>query len=175
MSLKKSYLIALAALLPSMSAQAIQVPILTGTWEGKLVCDGVAHGVGKTRSTLNKVTLKITQTSNTISIDRVDDGVAIDASPVDYTGFVIADLKKPTLKGQAAVASCTSNKDIFSGGYSELSNLSVTADLEKAKGSLKGISTYSYPSTNHALEVGTCKWQFKLIDAADPMVAPSCF
>lgn len=175
MRLKNSFLLMFTAMLPALSALAIQVPNLTGTWQGKIVCSGTAHGAGKIKHTFNNVKLYITQNSNTISIDR-NDGGDLDASPIDFTGFVIADLKKPTLKGQAAVTNCNSSNDIFTGGYSELTNLSVAADSEKAKGTLKGSSIYSYPSSlGHALEVGQCKWQFKLIDPTDPLIAPNCF
>lgn len=175
MRLKRGYLMLIAAMLSPMSAMAIQVPNLTGTWEGKLVCSGIKHQAGKIKQTYDKVKLYITQTSNTLSIDR-DDGTGLDAYAVDYTGYVIADLNKPLLKGQVALTHCSSTNNIFSGGYSELSNLSVAADSVKAKGSLKGASTYSIPATqNTVLEVGGCKWQFKLIDATDPLVAPGCF
>lgn len=175
MGLKKRCFMVLAAMLPSMSAMAIQeLPILTGTWEGKIVCSGTASGKGKTKLTLDKVKLMISQTGNTISIDREIEN-SLDTTYPDYTGFVIADLKKPTAKGQAAITHCRSSNNISSGAYSELTSLSVTVDRAKAKGTLKGASMYTTPeSLNQVHEVGQCKWQFKLIDTVEPLVPAGC-
>lgn len=175
MRLKPSYLTALTAMmLPSMSAMAIQeLPILSGTWEGKMVCSGTASGIGKTKFKFDKVRLLISQIGDTISIEREIEN-SFDTTYPDYTGFVIADLNKRTQKGQAAVSHCKSSNNI-SGAYSELTTLSVTVDRVKIKGTLKGKSIYTIPaSMSQALEIGECKWQFKLIDTIDPGLPASC-
>ena len=133
---------------------------LTGTWEGSFNCsrfDGE-----KDKFTQNGVLL-ITQTGTALNVEWV--GLS------DLEGIAIYDTKKPDEKGQAALIDCTTTNDLTAAGsYAEITSLKVKANRAKGKGSLKGTSVYS----EDGISAGQCKWNFKLTNTADPLVAATC-
>jgi hypothetical protein len=145
----------LAAALLAVPAGAID---LTGTWEGTFNCtefDGE-----KDKFSQKGEILLITQVGNVLNIDW-------SGSPI--AGITIDDVKKPDEKGAAALVDCETTTDLTT-GYAELANLTAKVNRPKGKGSLKGTSVY----TQDGDSVGTCKWKFKLMNLADPLVPATC-
>lgn len=159
--------LSLALLFVSAPAAALD---LTGTWVGKLNCS--AFDFEQYTYIQRDQILEISQTGNNLSV-RFDEGADIST----YTGFVVENFNKPNTKGRAAIADCATSPDLTS-GFSEIANLKVGINLRTGKGLLSGTSIYTVefdsdePETG--LEVGQCKWVFKLVSTNDPEVGPGC-
>ena len=124
---------------------------------------GFAEGVGLGSPVHihgNTEVLLITQVGDVLNIDW--DGSFI-------AGIAINDVKKPDEKGAAALVDCRTTTDPTT-GYSELANLTAKVNRPKGKGSLKGTSVFTVDGD----AVGTCKWNFKLMNLADPAVPATC-
>ena len=146
----------LAAAFVAVPAGAID---LTGTWVGTFNCsefDGE-----KNKFSQKGEVLLITQVGNVLNIDW-------DGSPI--AGIAINDVKKPDEKGAAALVDCETTTDLAIPGYAELANLTAKVNRPKGKGSLKGTSVY----TQDGDSTGQCKWNFKLMNTADPAVPATC-
>ena len=144
-----------AAAFAAVPAGAID---LTGTWVGTFNCsefDGEKHKFSQKGEVL-----LITQVGTMLNIDWGGDPIA---------GIAIDDLNKPNEKGAAALVDCDTTTDPTT-GYSELANLTAKMNRPKGKGSLKGTSTY----TQDGDVTGQCKWNFKLMSTADPLVPATC-
>ena len=154
--------IALSILMISNDAMALDV---TGTWKGNFTCSGF-NGKKFNYTDKNHI-LKITQTNNDLVVKWTNENT-------NFTGFVIDDQQLPDTKGQLAFANCKTQADLTTD--SELAQLNVSINRIKRNGTLTGISIYTLPADNtgNTNVVGQCKWNFKLIDIADPEVTNSC-
>ena len=144
-----------AAAFAAVPASAID---LTGTWEGSFNCsefDGEKH--------------KFSQKGEVLLITQVGDmlNIAWDGDPL--AGIAINDANKPDQKGAAALIDCDTTTDPTT-GFAELAYLLAKIDRLKGKGSLKGTSVL----TGSGVYVGMCKWKFKLVNPANPVVPPAC-
>ena len=146
-----------AAAFAAVPAGAID---LTGTWVGTFNCsefDGEKH--------------KFSQKGEVLLITQVGDMLNIDWDGDPLAGIAIDDVSKPDQKGAAALVDCDTTNDPTA-GYAELANLIAKMNRLKGKGSLKGTSVYT--GTFPFFFVGQCKWNFKLTNTADPLVAATC-
>ena len=143
-------LAALAASAAPLSAAALD---LTGTWTGKYTCteyDG----------TQRRFTVK----DDVIAISQAGFEFAVDSTSA-LSGVAIPDARSPDTRGEAKLASCSSDALVSNGGDA-LARLKAKVDRAKGKGKLKGVSIYIGPGL-----VGSCKWSYKLTDPADPGAA----
>ena len=155
----RSALLFVLALAFPLSAHAFD---LTGTWEGKYTCKGFD---GEKYSFTVPGTLEITQTGTVLALALPFDGGA-DA----YNGVGIDDTAKP-LQGAAYFVHCgvTDVPGMGEGGLDETGFAKIKTK-ENGTGSFKATTTYYLGAPR---EVATCKWSYKRIDTADPVV-PSC-
>jgi len=133
---------------------------LTGTWEGKWSCKGFDGS--KFKSANKESIMLITQAGDTVNVD-------VDGGEFHYNGRAIPDDAKPE-KGEVVLAACPNDNLPGAGGEAETVRATVKTKLTTFKATFKAISIFDddFPS------VGTCKYTFKRIDAADPGVSP-CF
>ena len=130
---------------------------MTGTWVGKWSCKGFD---GQKFTSGNKTsTMRVTQSGNTMAVD-------VDNGDFTYNGGAIPDVVKPE-KGEAVFAACPNDNLPLTGDEAETARLSVKTKPGAVKATVKALSIFDSPSG----EVGTCKYSYKRVDAADPNVA----
>jgi hypothetical protein len=145
-----------AALLVAIPAGAVD---LTGTWIGSFSCTRFVDGIKEKFTTKNEVLL-ISQSGSQLNVEWV--GFA------DQEGIAINDARNPDEKGAVALIDCETTTDLSDPmSYAELANLQVKVSRAKGKGTIKGLSVHSEDGDI----TGQCKWNFKLMDLADPDAA----
>lgn len=138
---------ALAASGAPLSAVALD---LTGTWTGKYTCteyDGTLS-----RFTVRDDVMAISQSGFELAVDSTN----------SFSGVAIPDARAPEGRGEAKLASCSTDSLVSNGGDA-LARLKAKVDRAKGKGKLKGVSLYAGPG-----RVGSCRWSYKLTDPANP-------
>lgn len=131
---------------------------LTGTWTGSWSCqdfDGSKFKEGNGNSTL-----LITQNGNEIAAN-------LDGGDFLYNGGAIPDAQKPDEKGEVVLIQCGTDNLPFAGPEAEIVRAKVKTKLAGGQGSLKGVSFFE----NDLVLLGTCKYNFKRQDVADPNVS----
>jgi hypothetical protein len=148
--------------LTTMQAMAID---LTGTWEGKVNCQLFIEGQPKSQYALKDFQFQITQTGTDLNLQVVN---PLTGNPSLFDGAVVESVDDTT-KGEVGLLECTSGVEKVGGA---MIRAKVMAD--PISGKSKATGTVLFVDAEPVLEVGTCKINFKRIDATDPNV-PSCF
>jgi len=150
-------------LLPIAALLAAAVPCdgldLTGTWVGKQTCRGFDGANFSFK--LSESTVEIMQTGSDIALQ-----VLTDAAPDVYRGVAIDSVGNSDQGGLYIVHCGTS--DVPGSGVDNFDETGILSAKTKSNGSgkLKGASNYF----NTAPEFAGCKWSYKRISTATPVV-----
>ena len=155
MKLRLSGLAGLVGLTLLAGSPARAVENLTGTYEGKLKCNGTDGGI----------TSKVKQDVTVEVLDSGASGLTFDIVSVQDTivSFVVADSKKPE-KGVLAGASCSYDATNLTGAVVRL-DVSSKAGSDKAE--LKGTVLFSNSADDSTAE---CTLEAKRVSTAEPSV-----
>lgn len=137
---------------------------LTGNWTGTITCNESADGVKQ--KTVTTTTMEVSQAGVNFGI-RMGTGLATRF----YAGLANADAKKPTAKGEAALALCGTD-NALGAGADELVRITVSK-ADKLKASIKGFSHFSGP-LGPGPHFGTCKWKFTRVDQNASSLGTKC-
>jgi hypothetical protein len=137
---------------------------LTGTWEGKQTCKGLAEGEKVTFTCCEKV--EITQSGDTVNI-KVNGG----ADGADFYFGRVTTLTDHPDKGAVTFVSCPTNNTVPNLSEMVFSNVTDDPKVGSVKGTLKGEGPFLETSD----EQYVCTWSYKRVNRTDPLIPPCSF
>lgn len=143
----------------AMSTTSVLAVDLTGTWDGKAVCNGFFAGE-KFKATF----------PGTVLISQAGADLNLDFLGYRYNGGIIDDAKQSDKKGEGSFVFCDTTAEPL-GDYNETGHLKV--QITPKKSTFKATSVFTVASSGVIVDVATCKWTFTRTDTANPGV-PEC-